>query len=195
MRVLAFAAAAGLAPALCVAQPGPPPLPDLDRLSSSALALPATVSFGGFKLQLEETSLARFRDAARTGEIGRRGDAGESLDWLCYALDSSVNIWLSASELSGGKRIDLVQLVDSGGQRCPVLPRNLRPVTLTDGLAMGVPQERLLQKIGRPSAIRAGWWLYQRTSKVGAYDRINTFGAHLSNGRIDGLFTLRSTTN
>jgi hypothetical protein len=189
------AAVFALMPALCAAQSGPPALPGLDRLPQAATALPSSVRFGSFRLDLEKTSLEQFRNAAHGGESGHRGDAGDSEDWLCYSLDSSLNVWLTASELGGGKWIDAVYVTSGAGHSCPVLPGSLRPVALQDGLTIGVPQEQLVKMIGRPSAIRAGWWLYQRTSVIGAFDRIVTLGAHITDGKIDGLFSAQTTTN
>lgn len=104
---------------------------------------------------LEETKLADVQ-AHLGGITGQRGDAGISLQWLCYELQTDEGrsvLWLMAGEMDAGtvggfqwKKIMSSTLVD---KRCQPIAR--ATVRLPIDIRLGTERSVLLQMLGRPT--------------------------------------------
>jgi len=60
---------------------------------------------GTLVIKLETTSLENVLKAIKVGKIAQRGDASESLEWICYSITDQYNpvrLWLLSGEIDGG---------------------------------------------------------------------------------------------
>src|SRR5438094_6607459 len=83
----------------------------------------------GIGIVLEETELDAVKSRAG-GTIGHRGDAGDSLSWLCFhgtGIEGASVLWLMSGEMDAGsvggfrwQRLDQTASVDN---RCQPLPQ------------------------------------------------------------------------
>ena len=104
---------------------------------------------------LEETKLADVQ-ARLGGTTGQRGDAGTSLQWLCYELQTGESrsvLWLMAGEMDAGtvggfqwKKITASTVVD---KRCQ--PIAGATVKLPIDLHVGMERSVLFKRLGRPT--------------------------------------------
>lgn len=114
---------------------------------------------GGMKIRLETTTL---QDVQRRfgGSIGHEGDASEALDWLCIG-EADANgrwiLWLTSSEMGGGRYIDGVQWLRVGARaiadrRCAVMPTG-RDIDLPVALRLGMREEAARKALGQPTFV------------------------------------------
>jgi hypothetical protein len=94
------------------------------------------LTMGRLKIQFEKTTLPEVLSAIKLGSIQHQGDAGDSVNWLCYtALRHGYNarIWIEASGEMGGPGEAVtdvaIQKITSGRPPpdCPVLPKQYEP--------------------------------------------------------------------
>jgi len=106
---------------------------------------------------LEETTMKEVHSRLG-GMIGHRGDAAESLSWLCFQGTSSSGrwaLWLESGEIHGGT-VGAFELhhVSAGAQfdaRCRVLSRN---VVLPVNVQLGGREPQVLTLLGNPTVRR-----------------------------------------
>lgn len=129
-------------------------------------------------------------------EVGRRGDAGESLKWLCFHgedTDGRWMLWLQSGEMNGGavggfqwRRIDAGERVDS---RC----RKLMPgqFKLPIPLRLGMQEAELRRILGAPSGRAADLLLFRHEHpEVDVdlhYSVSNTVNVLLTNGAVTAV--------
>jgi hypothetical protein len=187
----------------------PPQIPNIDYLRST-LRLPpiSSVLLGETEIEFERTNLGEIQESANAGMIYHRGDAGGSEDWVCYTTANDgkpERIWFSSNELEGaGDEISSFYAI-TGNEKmrpstsCPELPAKLRPVSLQNSLWLGVNTDRLRQLVGKPSAKIGDWRFYAYDGKVFIkgedFDRLETLGVKVRNGRIVGLYEFQTTSN
>jgi hypothetical protein len=99
--------------------------------------LASTLKLGTFVTQLESTSLTEVLDTIKVGHIGHRGDATESVTWLCYSIHDAANpfrIWLMSGGIDRGKVGSIVartvSMDENTTQSCPNLPTVHIPIKL-----------------------------------------------------------------
>jgi hypothetical protein len=184
----------------------PPKIPSMNHLPSTLSAPPASkIIFGELIVEFERTTLNEVEKAAGAGVIQHRGDAGDSENWLCYRTSlhgRQEHIWISSGELGGSKHtvgsvyastVDRVKKsVD-----CPILPAQLRPVSLGNQLWLGSSPDQLKEILGAPSAKNGDWLLYSYIGKASAngLDRLAILGVRFRDGRAVDLFISQATTN
>lgn len=105
-----------------------------------------------------EESYLREMQKLLGGAIGRRGDAGESLAWLCFAGGDASGrwaLWLESSELGGDTgdgfayaRLDGNLRVD---HRCGKLPGTNGGIVLPDGLGLDQSEAQVCKILGNPT--------------------------------------------
>ena len=67
------------------------------------------LQLGSARIVMERTTLTDLARRSPKADIHHRGDAGDSLTWVCYTLprsSGSIHIWLDSGELEGGNAID-----------------------------------------------------------------------------------------
>jgi hypothetical protein len=182
-------------------------MPTIDNLKPTLTTPPtSTVLLGSLKLEFERTTLTEIRKAVGVGEIGHRGDAGDSEYWLCYSISSrrrAERIWISSGELGGdehvmdGFYVEPIQGTNKALRQCPALPVRFRPVSLENSLWLGANTAQLQARFGEPSARIDGWLLYAYLGKVPAngLDQIATLSVRVSGGKVTGLSMRQVSTD
>jgi hypothetical protein len=192
------------------AQPqfAPPRVPEAARISGRAGSpFPDTLSFGPVAVAFETTRLADVRDRLGAGVIRHQGDAGSSVDWLCYTLmhdGRAERLWLTSGELNRSAGIvDGASLLpaanaDEAGTACPAIDA----AASVDGkIHVGMAVSELIQVMGRPEAESDGWrvYAYDQPVKVAGraelFDRQGRLYVHVQAGLVTGLHMSRTTTN
>jgi len=108
---------------------------------------------------METTTLTDLARRFPKTDIHHRGDAGDSLTWVCYTLPTSsgnVNIWLDSGELEGGNAIDGVVVSptnDAPRADCPGIEIGDGPVALDAGVWLGATRSAVLGRLGAPSRV------------------------------------------
>ncbi len=98
----------------------------------------AEIELGKFTVTLEKTKLQDVIDVIGSGVINHKGDAGNSLHWLCYSTPSQI-IWLGSSEMGSSENIiDIVQAkatksARGNNEQCPQLPAKFLPISTSFG--------------------------------------------------------------
>jgi hypothetical protein len=106
---------------------------------------------------------------ART--IQHRGDAGDSLYWLCYRRGQH-RLWLSSGEIGGPNHLvtELVQELTENDTEtstdCAVLPEKFSPVVVDGKLHLGMSRSEVVRTLGRPSKSEAARVVYSHHGKL-----------------------------
>jgi hypothetical protein len=199
-------------PALVAAQtaPGlePPGYPAALLEAQPTLAQPAarSASLGGYLVQLESTSLGLLARAAGA-PLTREREGADVHDWICMAAKEGgkpVRVWAHSSAADGP--VSGVQ-IESGGtpdKRCPELPATMQPVSLGEGLKLGLTRAEVIKRLGPPSRERDGWLMYvadrslpPAPAAAGKPPRpraeLSIVALHLTGGRVDRMLASLAT--
>ena|SRR5437879_5163542 len=156
--VLFFAAMVGLAADQRVWEPadminGLDPLPK----SSVPRELVTRLRVGTANIVLEQTMMKEVQ-ALLGGTIGHRGDASESLKWICvHGADPAGQwaLWLESGEIYGDaigafewRRIPALGQVD---ERCSTLSQTSQSIMLPVPLQLGASEVEVIKVLGRPT--------------------------------------------
>lgn len=156
---------------------------------------------GKLRVRLEQTTLGEVRRAASVGKVAHRGDAGDSIYWLCYtspAPDPGQRIWIvSHGEMGGaGHYVTGISAEAIPGARataeCPALPGRLQPLLLDNHVWLGASAEEAAMRIGAPSFQSGTWRSYDFAGKVagncpGGLDLTASLMLRFQNGRATSL--------
>ena len=183
----------------------PPPIAPFDAITWKATMKrkPSTaLRMGAFRVRFERTTLDDVRRAASVGKIAHRGDAGESVYWLCYTNLSPAQterVWVVADGEMGGPEHFVTnvsaELLPKGSATadCPELPNNLKPLSLDNHLWLGATEGAAHAKLGAPSYQKGAWRSYDFQGKVpgncegGSFDLLAWLLLHFQNGRVNSL--------
>jgi hypothetical protein len=109
------------------------------------------------RILLEETRLDTLQ-ARFGGEIGSKGDAGDSVLWLClHGSDASGlwALWLTSGEVDGptvgGFHWARLPVATQFDRRCQMLGDADSAVLLPLGIRLGTREAEVLQVLGRPT--------------------------------------------
>ena len=160
------------------------------------------IQFGKMILVLEKSTLAGVRSQLGSGEIFQNGDAAEALSWLCYTLASgrsSQTVWLSSSEMGGGKVIDGLTAMQFDSKapahrNCSRLPQTYGSIHLANGLWLGATQAQVLSTLGTPQK-HGDSWSYVFEGKDGEYDISSELAFKFRGGKVVGIASSRVTSN
>ena len=186
----------------------PPGYPAALLGAQPTLAQPAarSASLGGYLVQLESTSLGLLARAA--GAPLTREREGENVhDWLCMAAREGgkpLRVWAHSSAADGP--VSGVQ-IEAGGTpdaRCPELPAAMQPVSLGEGLRLGLTRAEVVKRLGPPSHEDGGWLMYLADRPVPAAPaaagqpprpraELSIVAVHLAGGRVDRLLASLAT--
>lgn len=155
------------------------------------------IKMGTFEVKWEETTLASVLAAAGRGAIQHQGDAGESVYWLCYTVEGAHGhrLWVMAHGEMGGPEhavtsITAEALKDAKGEKdCPILPVQLQPVVLSQGLWVGASEVNAQKILGQPSHTEGPWSSFDHWSKMpgtcdGGFDLTNWLLYKVNKGRL-----------
>jgi hypothetical protein len=159
----------------------------------------------GQRIVLETTELVAIQKTVG-GVIGYRGDAGQSLSWLClHASDSHGTwvLWLLSSEIDdgsvGGFRWQLVKSTTSFDSRCSALSAKEANVKLPTPLRLGMSKEEVIHTLGSPSSQTGNTLFYlhehELTLHNEPYTDMNTLTIMLSGNRVAAMEVWKSTTS
>jgi hypothetical protein len=199
-------------PALVAAQtaPGlePPGYPAALLEAQPTLAQPAarSASLGGYLVQLESTSLGLLARAAGA-PLTREREGADVHDWICMAARDGarrLRVWAHSSAADGP--VTGVQ-IEAGGTpdaRCPELPANMQPVSLGEGLRLGLTRAEVIKRLGPPSREQDGWLMYvadrslpPAPAAAGKPPRpraeLSIVAVHLAGGRVDRMLASLAT--
>jgi hypothetical protein len=130
----------------------------------------STLLLSGFRVILERTEMEDVR-ASLGGVIGRRGDGGESVQWLCYYVtgpNGRWGLWLDSGEIDGGRVGGFwwQQLTNNVAfdERCRMLGQ--AKVELPIGLQLRTAESDVLKTLGRPTARFGDALIYQHEHRL-----------------------------
>ena len=156
---------------------------------------------GPLEVVLETTTLQEVQSRVGYGTVAHSGDASEALDWLCYSLtrdEAKSTLWLSSSEMGGGKVIDGMTVVESPttqpGESCPGLPAEYASAHLENGLWLGSTKRQVLDILGIPLK-RGDSWNYVFEGKSGDFDVSSDLSFRFDRGRVVGIRLSRTSSN
>jgi hypothetical protein len=183
----------------------PPPVTPFDAMTWKATLKhkpSTTLRMGTLRVQLEQTTLDDVRRAASAGKIAHRGDAGESIYWLCYtssAPDVAQRIWIIADGEMGGSAHYVTEIsaeaISNGHATadCPALSKRLSTVSLENHLWLGASEEEATMRMGVPSYQNGSWQSFDFAGKVagncpgGDLDLTASVMLHFQKGRMNSL--------
>jgi len=119
-----------------------------------------------YNITLEETSMESVRRRFG-GEMGRKGDAGDALEWLCFQGADATGrwvLWLESGEIDGGsvgsfqwQRLSSREVLDP---RCHALRGPTSAIRLPLSLKLGAKKTEMLEILGEPTTIDAERLIY-----------------------------------
>jgi hypothetical protein len=185
-----------------------PPTPPFDAMTWTATLErkpSTTLQMGKLRVQLEQTTLDEVRRAASVGTIAHRGDAGDSVYWLCYTDSGRQRIWIMSDGEMGGAGhyvtgVSAEAVPDARATAaCPALPRHLQPLSLANHIWLGASEEDAAMHIGAPSFQSGTWRSYDFAGKVagscpGGVDLTASLVLHVQNGRATFLRITQTTS-
>lgn len=153
----------------------PPRVPDLHWAPTLANPPTSGVTLGRFRISFESTTLADVALAALGGEIRHKGDAGDSVYWLCFTNPGrgfADQIWIVSDGEMGGPENEITEVIAKRVQSqlatpaCPKLPVDMRSVSLDRHLWLGDSDGKISSRLGPPSAKDGLWRSFDYQGKV-----------------------------
>jgi hypothetical protein len=156
----------------------------------------------GVNVELEETELTKVK-AQLGGEIGTRGDAADSLAWLCYEVPTDSGrtvLWLMSGEMDdgtvGGFQWINIAASTQVDKRCRLLPKG--SVELPIAVRPGMTEEALKKVLGKPTLAHHSdiEYVHEEEQQIrnAPYFEMNTVYVLLRNGITRGIEVWKSTT-
>jgi hypothetical protein len=158
-----------------------------------------SATFGAFVVQFEKTTLAQVMSEASIGTIAHRGDAGDSVYWLCYSQPTiGVRIWIISNGEMGGASHAVTGVIAEQFESvqpsvdCPALPVQLHPPSLANHLWLGSTDAAFQNVLGMPSHQAGAWRTFDFQGKKqgkceGGYDVYNWLWTQSDKGRVNRI--------
>lgn len=189
----------------CSAQTAPP------ALGKHALeSVPPTVegrlatrfSLGAFEGRFEETRLGAVSEVLGGGTIQHRGDAGDSIYWLCFQRGQH-RLWVVSSGEIGGPDHLVTEIVEEVADKnagaasdCAIIPEKFAPVVLDGKLHLGMSRQEVIAALGPPSKSEAARAVYSHQGKLAdGFDETAWLILRYSEGKLVSMRGGKSTTN
>ena len=139
------------------------------------------------------------------GEVGARGDASESLRWLCLHGTDEVGtwvLWLESGEMDGpyvgGFQWRRMAGAPTFDPRCAALAEGAK-VVLPINLRLGISREEVLQLLGKPTLQKANVFLYvhqhDETIRGESANSWNVVIIALQNDMMEAIDVTKTTSN
>ncbi len=162
------------------------------------------IQVSGLKIALENTQLSKVQKRLG-GTIGHRGDASESLSWLCmHGNDQSGEwiLWLMSGEIDGGTvggfRWGRVTRGASVDGRCQTL-RGEKVIDLPIKLELGIKEAEIVRLLGQPTQKLGDRLVYvhehEEMRHNERYTATNALTLYLHEGVVWAIETWKSTTS
>lgn len=156
---------------------------------------------GSFHVRFENTALDDVRKTVGIGDIAHQGDAGESINWVCYTnvIPARVErIWIISDGEMGGpeRRVTGIsaEILPNGiaTTDCPALPTGMTPLILDSGFWLGASGSHTHIRFGAPSYHQGSWISFNYQGKAkgrceGGFDVLNDLLVRLENDRVSFL--------
>ena len=154
---------------------------------------------------LEKTTMKEVQ-ARLGGTVGHRGDASESLDWICFHgtdLSGRWVLWLESGEIHGDtvgafelRRIPPSAILDD---RCGVLPSPNSRVILPVALQLGAREAQIVQALGAPTVKRGDVLVYlhehQETIRRQVFSASNVLAVFVRGGVVEAIEVWKTTVS
>ena len=153
---------------------------------------------------LEETRLDKVVQLLGA-TAGAKGDAGDSVQWLCFRGTDGGNqwvLWLESGEIDGGSvgsfQWQQLSTDAKGDLRCHVLS-GTHPVELAVPLKLGMAEADVLKLLGKPSLRRSERMIYlheHSESLSGVpYDSTNIIMIRIHEGLVTSIAVSKTTSS
>lgn len=163
---------------------------------------------GSMKVEFQKTTLQQVITAAAAGRIEHAGDAAGSTYWVCYVLREGAahsTVWLLSGEMGGLDHEVLEVLVTNAStgkdaSDCPVLPAHMREVSLSGGLTLGMPSDRMSAQLDVVVGPVEKWYGYRYSIKIpsqhcgGEVDGGGAIAAQVKDGKVVALAATQGTS-
>jgi hypothetical protein len=164
-----------------------------------------SLSVAEYPITLGETRLSDLQKRFG-GAIGTKGDAGDFLQWLCFANGNHSRpwvLWLESGEMDDGtvagfhwSRLAREAKVDG---RCRQLGESEARVQLPLAIRPAMVEKEVFAILGSPTARKGNSRLYvhehEESVKGETFFNTNTVELSLRNGRLTSIGVWNSTTN
>lgn len=182
----------------------PPPTIPIDAVTRKATmkTQPSKgLMMGAFYVRLEKTTLADVRNTVGVGDISHRGDAGDSIYWVCYTNVAPARVervWVASHGEMGGRDHRVTDISaellpnPSPTPDCPSLPERFKPLILDSQLWLGASENDASARFGPPSYYKTPWLSFDYQGKLkgncdGGFDLMNHLLLRIKNGRVNYL--------
>jgi hypothetical protein len=164
---------------------------------------------GSFSVVLETTPLQAASSHFRAA-IGRRGDAGSSLEWVCLQgrdRQGKVVLWLENGEVHGsaigGVLLQRLAAGESVDARCGRLAAT--PISMPLAVSLGMTRAQVVRALGRPTSDLGEVLLYsschgiklstERTREPQPFDLCSSLCISFKAGLVHAFEVWRTTTS
>lgn len=181
----------------------PPQMWNYDDLPKSTISkeLASKLRVSDMNIVLETT---RMTDVQKRfgGAFGQDGDAGTSLEWPCLRGGDATEgwvLWLKSGEMDDGTvgsfQWQRVRRSTKFDERCGLLSKADEKVELPIPLNLGMPEVKLLQLFGQPTARHGNTVLYAHehrgANQQGPFTTLNTLACIIRDGRVAAIDVLK----
>jgi hypothetical protein len=178
----------------------------IQRVDATLDTVPAKgFSMGNFFVEFEKKTLDEIAGKLLHSTLQHRGDAGDSVYWLCYTIQrvgTSQRIWIISDGEMGGAEHSITGIHASNNRAgaapttdCPALPIKFLPVTLDNHLWLGSSLTDIRKALGAAPDATKGWWSFRYDGKTGevvnsksvTYDLTSSLEIKLSRGLVTAI--------
>ncbi|MCX7173667.1 MAG: hypothetical protein NT159_07055 [Proteobacteria bacterium] len=166
------------------------------------------IKMGSFHVRFEKTTLDDVRKTVGIGDIAHQGDAGASINWVCYTNVNQARverIWIISDGEMGGpeRRVTGIsaEILPNGiaTTDCPALHAGMKPLVLDSGLWIGASGSFIDTRFGAPSYHQGPWISFDYQGKAkgrceGGFNVLNDLLLRLENGRVSFLHARQLTS-
>jgi hypothetical protein len=155
-----------VSPAVAAGVP-PPSVPEVltPKLSHRVTIKPSVgLHMGRVELVFEKTTLDEMLRQVGSGVMHRQGNAGEAIGWLCYTVHPlKERLWIIASAEMGGPEQRITEIsasyeISGPAQDCPELPNRLLPLSLDNGIWLGMAPDDARKVFAVDASLATGDW-------------------------------------
>jgi hypothetical protein len=167
----------------------------------------STFRVSGYDITLEKTSMEDVEQRLG-GVIGKKGDAADASEWLCFHGADAMGgwvLWLENGEINGGsvgsfqwQRLSNRNVLDA---RCHTLRKAASVIQLPKSLRLGAKSSEVLKSLGPPTLKTDERLIYLHEHEVGGtrvedpFISSNIVLVHLRNGMVWAIQVSKTTSD